>query len=79
MAIEEVNTRNVDSGLVCPRCGAVVDNHEMGVTVPGQRLPVDWVLASRRCRGGCTWIGDRFRTPLRGQDTSPLPQPRPAP
>jgi hypothetical protein len=70
-------TREVHSGLVCPNCGAGIENREMGL-YPLQRQPIRWVLAGRRCLGGCIWIGDEFRAPLESPSAQPemLPTPR---
>jgi hypothetical protein len=71
-------TRTVASADPCPRCGAVVENRQMSLPVPGAQQPVRWVLASRRCVGGCIWIGDSFRTPepRPSAGAEPLPGPR---
>ena len=53
-------TRIVTSEVLCPTCGAAMENREMSLPVQGARTSVRWVLASRRCTDGCSLLGEEF-------------------
>ncbi|MGK5112774.1 hypothetical protein [Geodermatophilus sp. CPCC 205506] len=53
-------TRTRVTDTACPRCGAVIEVEEFGITAGYDPEPFRWVELERRCPSGCHLIDSNF-------------------